>query len=230
MCGAFGRTLAAKRAPTEAFRRASYAMQEMAYQPGLPQWKFFADVCDSNGNSRTVAFLSEALLWEGVRFASRASGPLRACCDATHDFGAQKWKLVALGFLGTWRQPGEGWSVTMVPLGFCVTPTERAEAVQALIDAVCSGLLEKHGFDLKERVGTIYLDGGVALQGPFRHGFPRAQIKRCLQHVKKNIVDARGHRKNHNVGKVVKEWVQQSVFFFAEWPFPFLLDAQASST
>ena len=73
-------------------------------------------------------------------------------------------------------------------------------------------MASQHGFDLAAKVGAIYLDGGGGMIKAFPGAFPRAPILRCLQHVKKDIMQATKVWTKRNLGKQVKAWVHRSAF------------------
>ena len=209
------------------------AVRSMERKEGDPPWRMVADQAHSDLGNNVVVLCSQALLQDAVSFAARASGPLRLCCDATHDLGLQQWKLLSIGFLGVHQatkrneegkdKKAEGrkkkakvpegeWSVTFVPLAFAAADEEKIGAATALIDSVSEALLQEHGLDLQARVGDVFLDGGAALLSAFGEAFPQARVTRCLQHVKKNIMDASRRWKGKNRGVMVKHWVDQSAF------------------
>lgn len=121
--------------------------------------------------------------------------------------------LFHLGILWSLKLPplaltGEEHRVTLMPLGFCVAPQESEPAVDALVSGVLGALAEDFGLDLRERVGWAYLDGGAALLTVFSARFPAADVVRCLQHVKKNVVGKTRLWKQGNRNKEVKHWVE----------------------
>ena len=66
----------------------------------MEEWRFYVDEKYSIPGAHILVLLSRSLLLRGVAFAAMTKGPLRVCCDATHDIGVQKFKMLALGFLG----------------------------------------------------------------------------------------------------------------------------------
>ena len=98
--------------------------------------------------------------------------------------------------------------MTVMPLGFCVAPQESEPAVDALVSGVIGALVEDFGLDLCERVRWAHLDGGAALLTVFQARFPAADVVRCLQHVKKNVVGKTRLWQHGNRNKEVKHWVE----------------------
>ena len=76
--------------------------------------------------------------------------------------------------------PKGEWSVTFVPLGYAIAPTESSEPCEHLIHAVSDRLSNSFGIDLQQRVCALYLDGGKALDAAFSRTFPaRTTDCRC---------------------------------------------------
>jgi hypothetical protein len=167
-----------------------------------PVWKLQFDAGLSKLSRNFAVLRCRGLAAEGKKFMQRTRTPLNLVCDATHNFGVQKWKLLALGFVGVhWRN--NEWTKTFMPLGFAIARTETAEAASALCEAVLSEMMELD-VDLEERIDKVYLDGGLALKKALRHNFPAADIRRCLEHLKKDIRTGRGAwRKELNVKRLV---------------------------
>ena len=170
--------------------------------------QFYLDDANSVLESFVAVIMCAALLEEGRRFMSRANGTLRLCMDATHNIGLQKWKLFCVGFLGVWWQDG-CWRVTLLPLAFAIAPTECTEAAAAVLKAVLAKLPE-----LRDRTCAIYLDGGPALLAAALEVLPWAVVKRCLQHIKKDLVAPMKKRMwaGANHSSTVKEWAERSAF------------------
>eukprot|EP00973_Karenia_brevis_P036345 5010883-Karenia_brevis.AAC.1 len=87
----------------------------------------FFDAAHSNVADNIIILQADSLLEAAVAFASRSTQPLRLCADATHDFGLQGWKLVAVGLLGVQYRNLE-WHVTFLPMGYAVSIQETREA------------------------------------------------------------------------------------------------------
>ena len=175
---------------------------------------FTFDERHSNIDADVAVLACDALLLEGVKFASRTPHGLRLACDATHDMGLQKWKLIAMGFLGVRRTKAGAWNVSLLPLGFCISKEENAPAVQGLIDSVTNRFRDVHDFDLKARTAFTYLDGGKALKKAFGDSFPEARAARCLQHIKKNVASTKSRSKWEGKMRAqqVKRWVGDSAY------------------
>ena len=116
-----------------------------------------------------------------------------------------------MGFLAAHYSQGV-WRATFVPIAFAVAMQENQATVRALVNSVASHLQASHSFDLAAHTGSIYLDGGDALLAVFRSAFPDATIVRCMEHVKKNIMQASKEWNKVNRGKQVKAWIHHSAY------------------
>ena len=155
------------------------ALRGMTEEEAGPSETLFFDPAYSNLAENIVILQSDFLLRAGLTFAKNSNTTIRLCADATHDFGLQGWKLISVGLLGTHFHRG-AWHVTFMPLAFAIATSENEAACTAVIQAMLQRMRQRHDFDLAEKVGAIYLDGGPALLAAFRHAFPDVRIIRCL--------------------------------------------------
>ena len=102
--------------------------------------------------------------------------------------------------------------MAFLPLSFAISIQENELAVSNLIKATLASLQCLHNFCLASQVLAIFLDGGAALLAAFHAAFPEVRIFRCLQHIKKNIMQAGQEWVCKNHGKKVKSWVHRSAF------------------
>lgn len=187
------------------------ALRQMARRDNAKPGTLYFDEEHSALDDNVVILQCEELLSAAAEFAANSTGGLRLCCDATHDFGLQKWKLLGLGLLGVHYRKGS-WHVTFLPMAFAISDEEKQIAAQRLLAATMARLQTGHSLCLASRAIAIFLDGGAALHAAFKDAFPSVRIFRCLQHVKKNIMQAGREWVCKNLGKKVKSWVHRSAF------------------
>eukprot|EP00959_Pyramimonas_sp_CCMP1952_P472354 9499894-Pyramimonas_sp.AAC.1 len=101
------------------------AFNEWAPKPDDAEWKLVVDPTHSIRDAHILVLRCKYLTSLCAGFAAKQGEnyKFRLCCDATHDKGIQKFKLVSLGWLGVHFTDGE-WSTTFVPLGFTFAPEE----------------------------------------------------------------------------------------------------------
>ena len=186
-------------------------LQSMAYNADDPPGTLFFDAESSDIPNHILIFHCRSLLQRAVQFSKTSGLPLRLCADATHDIGLQKWKLLAVGFLAAHFSRG-AWRTTFVPMAYAIAIQENRDACQALLESTVKLLCEAFEFNLAEHTASVHLDGGAALLKAFGAVFPEVPVKRCVEHVKKNMLQASRELSSSTKRKEVRTWVHRSAF------------------
>ena len=95
------------------------ALRKMARRDDAKPGTLYFDEEHSALDDNVVILQCDELLSAAVEFSKKSPDGLRLCCDATHDFGLQKWKLLGLGLLGVHFRKGS-WHVTFLPMAFAI--------------------------------------------------------------------------------------------------------------
>lgn len=129
-----------------------------------------------------IPFTCDELIDQVVAYRARGIN-LKCVKDFTHDTCRQKWKLGVLGLLGLHEVKGE-FCGTMIPIVFCLTPSESNHSYKMMLKFAIHVLRDK--FDFVSSVSRTFADGhpGANQRKIF---FPDADHHDCLEHGKKNI-------------------------------------------
>jgi hypothetical protein len=162
-----------------------------------------------------IPFTSDYLLQSFVGFAAKSEADPKFVIDFTHDQCKEGFKVGCISALGTHFDSNHGeWATTTLPLMYLLCNEETKLSNTILVDSAQAVLKELYDYDIFVAAAYIYSDGGCGIP-VYRDRFKNAKLRRCLEHIKRNILK----KVKGGIGSQICQWVQVTAFIMSPFTF-----------